>query len=150
MRCLLFMLKLSTLSCGLFLVLLTNLGCESGVKRVPAGGTVTLDGKPMTGGVLMFSPDVSKGNNYRVGCTGPISNGRFNLVTTGMDHRDNGSGAPPGWYKVTYFHPTEGENSDPSVPKVAAKYYSEETTPLTIELTDPPPPEGYKIELTSK
>ena len=37
-----------------------------------------------------------------------------------------------------------------AAPKVAAKYYQEDTTPLSIELTDPPPPEGYKIELTSK
>ena len=35
-------------------------------------------------------------------------------------------------------------------PKVAAKYYQEETTPLSIQLTDPPPAEGYTIELTSK
>jgi hypothetical protein len=145
-----FILKQSALIGSLWVLLGAATGCESGVKRVPAGGTVTLDGKPMTSGVLMFSPDLSKGNNLRVGCTGPISNGRFNLVTTGMDHRDNGSGAPPGWYKVTYFHPNEGENNDPSIPRVAAKYYSEETTPITIELTDPPPPEGYKIELTSK
>ena len=32
----------------------------------------------------------------------------------------------------------------------AAKYYQEPTTPLSIELTDPPPAEGYTIALTIK
>lgn len=130
---------------------LVAVGCESGIKRVPATGEVTLDGKPMNGGVLMFSPDPSKGNNARVGCTGAISNGRFNLVTSGVNKADTGGGAPVGWFKVTYFHPDEGSlKPGVSTPKVAARYHREETTPLSIELTDPPPEGGYKIELQSK
>ena len=126
-------------------------GCDSGIKRVPAAGTVTLDGQPLKEGVLLFSPDPSKGNNARVGCSGPISNGKFNLTTAGMSRADNGPGAPVGWFKVTYSHPNEGSLKDgAAVPKVAPRYAREETTPLLIELTDPPPAEGYKIELQSK
>jgi hypothetical protein len=64
-------------------------------------------------------------------------------------------GAPVGWFKVRYFNPNE-RGYDPNnkvkddAPKVADKYLSEETTPIQIELTDPPPEGGYKIELTSK
>ena len=140
--------------CALVAVLVGVAGC-SGVKRVPASGTVTLDGQPLNEGVLEFVPDPSKGNNLRVSCMGPISNGRFNLTTAGMDRADNGAGAPVGWFKVRYFNPNE-RGYDPTSkvkddsPKVANKYLSEETTPISIELTDPPPPEGYKIELTSK
>jgi hypothetical protein len=126
-------------------------GCESGVKRIPTSGEVTLDGKPFSGGVLMFSPDPAKGNTARVGCTGAVSNGKFNLVTAGMSKADTGSGAPTGWFKVTYMHPDEGSLKEgASVPKVADRFKREETTPISIELTDPPPPGGYKVELTSK
>jgi hypothetical protein len=140
--------------CVLVAVLIGVAGC-GGVKRVPAGGTVTLDGEPLKEGVLEFVPDVSKGNNLRVSCMGPISNGRFNLTTAGMDRADNGAGAPVGWFKVRYFNPNErGYDPNSKVkddsPRVANIYLSEETTPISIELTDPPPPEGYKIELTSK
>jgi hypothetical protein len=137
--------------CALLVALVSVAGC-GGIKRIPTSGTVTLDGQPMTEGVLQFIPDASKGNNLRVTCSGPISNGRWNLVTSGMERADTGSGAPVGWFKVIYTHPNEGSKAPgaSATPKVAAKYYREDTTPISIELTDPPPPEGYKIELTSK
>ena len=136
--------------CALLAALVGVAGC--GIKRIPTGGKVTLDGQPMTEGVLQFIPDVSKGNNLRVSCSGPISNGRWNLVTSGMERADTGTGAPVGWFKVIYTHPNEGSKAPgaSAAPKVAAKYYREDTTPLSIELTDPPPAEGYTIKLTSK
>jgi len=36
-------------------------GCYKPVKKVPAYGTVTLDGQPMNEGRLEFIPDLSKG-----------------------------------------------------------------------------------------
>src|SRR3954452_25536400 len=105
--------------CALLAALVGVAGC--GIKRIPTGGKVTLDGQPMTAGVLQFIPDASKGNNLRVSCSGPISDGRWNLVTSGMERRDTGTGAPAGWFKVIYTNPT-----------------------------DPPRAEGYTIELTSK
>ncbi len=136
--------------CALLAALVGVAGC--GIKRIPTSGKVTLDGQPMTEGVLQFIPDASKGNNLRVSCSGPISNGRWNLVTSGMERADTGPGAPVGWFKVVYTHPNEGSNAPGAspAPTVAAKYYREDTTPLLIELTDPPPAEGYTIELTSK
>jgi hypothetical protein len=128
-------------------------GC-GGIKRIPTTGTVTLDGQPLKEGVLQFIPDASKGNTMRVSCSGPISNGQWNLVTSGMERADTGTGAPVGWFKVIYTLPNEGSKAPGATgteaPKVAAKYRREDTTPLSIELTDPPPPEGYKIELQSK
>ena len=139
--------------CALLAVLIGAAGC-GGVKRIPTAGTVTLDGQPLAEGVLQFIPDVSKGNNLRLGCSGPISNGRWNLVTSGMERADTGTGAPIGWFKVVYVLPNEGSKapgaSGTAAPKVASKYRAEDTTPLSIELTDPPPAEGYKIELLSK
>ena len=136
--------------CALLAALVAAAGC--GIKRIPTSGKVNLDGQPMPEGVLKFIPDASKGNIYRVSCSGPISKGQWNLVTSGMARADTGTGAPVGWFKVIYTHPNEGSKAPgaSSAPKVAAKYYREDTTPLSIELTDPPPAEGYTIELTSK
>src|SRR5262249_40241974 len=83
-------------------------GGGGGIKRIPTSGKVTLDGQPLKEGVLQFIPDVSKGNNLRVSCSGPISNGRWNLVTSGMERANTGTGAPVGWFKVRYIHPNEG------------------------------------------
>jgi hypothetical protein len=139
------------IGCALLAALVGMAGC-GGIKRIPTNGKVNLDGQPMTQGILQFIPDASKGNSLRVGCSGPISNGRWNLVTTGVQRADTGTGAPVGWFKVTYTNPNEGSKAPgaTAAPKVAAKYYQEDTTPLLIELTDPPPAEGYTIELTSK
>ena len=136
--------------CALLAALVGVAGC--GIKRIPTSGKVTLDGQPMTEGVLQFIPDVSKGNNLRVSCSGPISNGQWNLVTSGVERADTGTGAPVGWFKVIYTHPNEGSKAPgaSAAPKVADKYYREETTPISIELTEPPPAGGYIIELTSK
>src|SRR6516162_5660222 len=136
--------------CALLAALVGVAGC--GIKRIATSGKVNLDGKPMPEGVLKFIPDTTKGNNVRVSCSGPISNGRWNLVTSGMERADTGTGAPVGWFKVIYTHPNEGSKAPgaSAAPKVAAKYSREDTTPLSVELTDPPPAEGYTIELTSK
>src|SRR6516162_2516534 len=133
--------------CALLAALVGVAGC--GIKRIPTSGKVTLDGQPMTEGVLQSIPDASKGNNLRVSCSGPISNGRWNLVTSGMERADTGTGAPVGWFKVIYTHPNEGSKAPgaSSAPKVAAKYYQENTTPLTIELTDPPPAPLYSLRM---
>src|SRR5262245_44987982 len=137
---------------GALLAALVGVAGCGGIRRIPTTGTVTLDGQPPTEGVLKFIPDASKGNSVRVSCSGPVSNGQWNLVTSGMERADTGSGAPVGWFKVIYTHPNEGSKAPgaAAAPKVAGKYYQEDTTPIRIELTDPPPAEGYKIELTSK
>jgi hypothetical protein len=81
--------------------LLLLAGCSKGPRRVAAGGTVTLDGKPLEGGILYFNPDESKGNTARVSCTSPIQDGRYELQTTGIRRSESGAGVPLGWYKVT-------------------------------------------------
>src|SRR5262249_25082040 len=62
-------------------------------ELVPVSGSVTLDGVPMTQGVISFAPDI--GNPVRVAPTAELnSSGQYELTTGGR------TGAPPGKYKV--------------------------------------------------
>jgi hypothetical protein len=120
-------------------------GCNRGLRRIPVSGTVTMDGKPMGRGVLMFHPDPAKGNTARAGCTGPISNGQYKLVTTAVTKDDTGPGAPLGWYKVTLLHDLPGMAEI----KVHPRFLSPQTTPIEIEIVENPAPGAYDIKLTT-
>jgi hypothetical protein len=122
------------------------MGCQRGLRRIPVSGNVTLDGKPLPGGVLVFNPDASKGNTARAACTGPVKDGRYTLVTSAVEKRDTGSGAPVGWYKVTLIADLPGT----PIIKVHPKYLQPETTPVAIEIVDNPQPGAYDVKLTTK
>ena len=121
-------------------------GCDSGVRRVPVSGAVTLDGQPLDRGVLLFHPDESRGNTARVSCTGPVSGGRYKLVTSGVTKSDTGEGAPLGWYKVTLLADMPGMAEI----KVHSKFLSPDTSPLAIEIVENPDPGKYDLQLTTK
>ncbi|HJZ57049.1 MAG TPA: hypothetical protein VKE74_18915 [Gemmataceae bacterium] len=80
----------------------------------------------------------------RISCTGPVGNGRYKLVTSGVTKDDTGSGAPLGWYKVTLLNDLPGMKEI----KVDPKYLSPETTPLAIETVDDPQPGAYDLKFT--
>jgi hypothetical protein len=122
-------------------------GC--GVKRVPVAGTATLDGQPINGGSLQFTPDAAKGNMARIVCTSPIRDGRYNLETSGVTRAESGAGVPPGWYKVTFFQQEESTKKHKVVPvDVHPKFRNVETTPLSVEVKDNPDPGAYDFKLT--
>jgi hypothetical protein len=116
------------------------------VKRIPVSGTVMLDGAPLQGGVLLFHPNEAKGNTNRISCTGPVSNGKYSLVTSGVTKNETGTGAPLGWYKVTLLNDLPGMKEI----QVNPKFMRPETTPLEIEITEDPPSGVYDLKLTSK
>jgi hypothetical protein len=76
----------------LALALVAGAGCESKGKPVKVEGTVTLDGKPLSGASVTFNP--VGGGRPSVGTTD--SSGHFQLTTF-----NTGDGALPGDYKVT-------------------------------------------------
>lgn len=133
---------LAAVLCALGLIPL--LGCgDGGPNRIPVSGTVTMDGKPVNGGVLSFSPDASKGNTARLSCIAPIKEGRYELNTLGVQRSETGSGAPLGWYKVIV------KTNLPGQPKIEVngKYRDPKKTPLSIEVVDNPEPGHYDITL---
>jgi len=72
------------------LAFLAAAGCSS--KPVTVDGEVTLDGKPVSGAMVVFHPD--KGGTQATGLTD--ANGVFHLTTF-----NTGDGALPGSYKVS-------------------------------------------------
>ena len=120
-------------------------GCSSGPKRVPVQGEVTLDGQPLSGGVLHFYPNPDRGNPHRVDCLSPVRAGKYNLLTTAVRDSETGEGAPLGWYKVYLY--TEVPDL---VIKIDPRFTDPARTPIEVEVVEKPEPGQYKIEFTSK
>ena len=128
---------------------LTSLvGC-GGVKRVPVSGTVTLDGQPVNGGYLEFTPDAAKGNTAKIVGFCPIKEGRYTLETKGVTRAESGAGVPPGWYKVTFrmLDETTKKRRVEAI-DVNDKFRSADKTPLAVEVKDKPEPGAYDIKFT--
>ncbi|MBA4065513.1 MAG: hypothetical protein C0501_17715 [Isosphaera sp.] len=89
------LVPVAALGLGATLVALPG-GCSRGPDAVPAAvrGTVTFQGRPLAGGLVVLSPDPDRGGSGKParGDVGP--DGRYEL-------RLNGEAAiPPGWYRV--------------------------------------------------
>lgn len=121
------------------------LGCGGGgVNTYPVKGVVVYkDGKPVSGGRIIFEP-ADKGNSHSA--IGEIQqDGKFELRT-----RNPGDGAATGKYKVAVMPPPiEGDFGDDGPPKqkvvIDPKYQNVNTSGL--EYTVEAKPNDYKIEL---
>ena len=133
--------------------LLLLFGCSTGPKRVPASGTIELDGRPLEAGILVFDPDVAKGNTARVSCTSPVHNGHFDVQTAGVERSDTGPGIPLGWYKVSIRANRPGvPPTFPGQPvlDIDAKYLNPDKTTLEIEIVENPAPGAYDLKVTKQ
>jgi hypothetical protein len=130
-------------------------GCDdSGVGRtLPVAGKVTVQGTPLTAKstVVLFKPDASRGNTSPHEPTGTVdADGNYTLKTKGK------KGAPPGWYKVVVTAHDESPPEHPKDPRhrpaarslVPAKYGTEKTSDLAVEVVEGPPPGAYDLKLT--
>jgi hypothetical protein len=155
--------------CGM-LVFLSGCGCSGGTDSwsktqpdtVPAGGVVTLDGKPLSGASVVFAP-VPPGKHSASGVTN--SSGAFSVRAF-----PSKTGAVPGTYKVCILKQSAdgaGAAADPKTfgedaahaeaspapvqfkSEVPTQYESPETSGLVVQI-----PGGgdsaLKIELKSK
>lgn len=132
-----------------------TLGCgdDSGVgPTFPVAGKVTLQDAPFTAKntIIMFKPDVSRGNSSPFTPTGTVDvDGNYTLKTK----RKNG--APPGWYKVVVTARDETPPEHPRTPKhrpvvkslLPARYGQDKTTDLSIEVVENPAPGAYDLKL---
>ena len=105
-------------------------GCSSnGPKLYPVKGKVTFaDGRPVQGGTIEFTSTAERSSSI-----GQIQqDGTFRLTTS-----EEGDGALAGRHKVIITQGFVPLNSTPAHfhgPRVPAKYFSYETSPLMVEV----------------
>lgn len=113
---------------------------------VPVVGQVTLDGRPLTSGQVVFHPDGARGNTSLDEPRGPIdAQGRYELSTVGQ------KGVVPGWYKVAVIATEPFDPQHPYVlPKslVPVRYNDPSASGLTREVTASAAPGAYDLKLT--
>src|SRR5262249_9210024 len=129
-------------------------GDDSGVgPTFPVSGKVTLQNVPLTAKstIVLFKPDASRGNTSPFEPAGTVdAAGNYTVKTKAKN------GAPPGWYKVMVTARDEAAPQHPSDPRhrpaakslVPAKYGSEKTTNLAIEVVANPAPGAYDLKLS--
>lgn len=87
---------------GMFVLFSTTVaGCNSGTKLVSVTGTITVDGAPADGAVILFHPEQSE--NKTVSSAVADSDGSFSPVT------DSEPGLPVGRYRLTIMWPDPAE-----------------------------------------
>jgi hypothetical protein len=116
--------------------------------RVPVVGKVTFkDGKPLHRGVVIFTPDGSKGNNSQHEPRGPIDElGNFKLSTTATLR-----GVRPGWYTVTIVaqEPYDESKSSWDPPWIISrKFGNRQTSGLTAEVIENANPGRYDFQVS--
>lgn len=127
---------------GCVLCLVSSVGCQAKKPweiAIPTSGTVTFDGKPISGAEVTFVPvgtDVP--NSVRPSAT-TKADGTFKLTTHAQD-----DGAPVGEYQVSIlWHPLVDTGSGPSRGgnKLPERYSRPETSKITATVK----PEGGAI-----
>jgi hypothetical protein len=118
---------------GLLLLSLTACTGDPVGPTVPVKGNVTVNGKPLKKGSVVYWPDEDKGNKLTVAPMGLIGeDGSYELNTKGKP------GAPVGAYKVTVQAQTEVDSTKPTSAKslVPDVYATQAKTPLKKEVTE--------------
>jgi hypothetical protein len=127
-------------------LLIALAGCDSSGlgKIVPVKGKITIDGKPLTKGSLVFKPDVAKGNTSTFEPSATIAaDGNYSLFTQEKE------GAPLGWHKVGVVA-QEASPNDPYSMKslVPPRYNDAESSGLSVEIVAAPAADAYDLKLT--
>jgi hypothetical protein len=127
-------------------VLLILVGCGSKEpslgKLVPVEGKVTLaTGNPLTLGSLSFVP-LDRDPNL----PGATSDGRINREGTYKLFTNNKPGAPLGKYRVVLVRGTDKKGWA----RVPRRYYSEEKSPLEVEVVEDKPEGGYDLKVQTR
>lgn len=130
-----------------FLVALIFLAGCSGERLEPVEGKVLVEGEPLAHGSFLLKPDAAKGNNSK------LDHEPAGLVESAGVYRiytNKRPGAPAGWYKVVVIGQEPIDPNNPYAPRKAfinAKYNSEQTTDVRIEVTPNAPAGAYDLNL---
>jgi hypothetical protein len=120
-------------------------GC-GGASRYPVEGRVLVKGAPLKGkeGHVLLKPDAAKGNTSTVPAMGVLErDGSFNALSNGQ------AGVRAGWYKVIVVAAEPGGNPNDDLRRaINARYETEASTPLAIEVVANPTPGSYDLKLS--
>jgi hypothetical protein len=121
-------------------------GCAKGPgeRLVPVSGMITVKGKPLEAGTVVFHPDAARGNAGTQEPRGTLAEGRYELTTGGR------KGAPPGWYKVAVFAlKPAGPEGGMRPPQWLAnpRYGDAATSGLAVEVVEDPAAGAYDRDL---
>jgi len=118
-------------------------GCAGGPKVVPVSGRVTMNGKPLTSGVVSYRPNKAKGNTFGGEPMGDINaQGEYTLQVMGKP------GAPLGAYKVVVnvTGPITEDNTKATTKSLINPTYANvDTTPLEVEVVAEPKQGAYDL-----
>lgn len=121
------------LAAGVRLACLILVGCQAAPVPevlVPVKGKVTVKGKPLTMGTIVFHPDRDKGNPSKLEPRGTIgSDGTYELES------NDEPGAPAGAYKVTIYAMKNEGSTKPPTWLAHQKFTDVKTSGLTAEVT---------------
>jgi hypothetical protein len=132
---------------SVILACLTLVGCQAAPVPevlVPVKGKVTVKGKPLGMGTIVFHPDREKGNTSKQEPRGTISSdGTYEL-----DSSDD-AGAPPGAYKVTIYAMKNEGSTKPPTWLAHQKFTDVKTSGLTAEVTAEAASKSFDFDVTA-
>jgi hypothetical protein len=117
--------------CLVLLILVSFLtsGCEDGANQPTAIviGHVYYKNRPLTSGIIVFSPDAERGCKGELATADIQPDGSYSLKT------NNRQGAPIGWHRITIL---SLDDRSPGAVKslIPSKYRDVETTDLVFEV----------------
>lgn len=106
-------------------------GCSSSAPAGPAAvrGTVTFQGRPLSGGLVVFTPDRQRG------ATGTPARGEIGPDGTFRLEHAGGHGIPPGWYRVAIAAAPSAGPTEPGRPGFPPQLRRPDTSGLVREVT---------------
>ncbi len=92
--------------------MITSGGCGRTQPAAPAAvrGSVTFQGRPLAGGVIVFAPDREKGNAGRAASAAIGEDGWYRLAP-------DAAALAPGWYRVAIAEPPTGFGEEVGLPR---------------------------------
>ena len=117
---------------GVVLAALAVFGCGQDDERTPVHGRVFYRGQPLSGGTIVFTPDLERGGRGPLACGEIDAEGRYSLRT------GDKLGAVSGWHRVTIAPPSlavaPGQPIPPPSIDLPRKYRDPEQSGLLREV----------------
>ena len=139
-------MTIRSLAVGLFCIV--TIGCgrnrnEGAIEACNAGGSVTLDGKPLASGMVTFNPTIPESAGGHPGIASIDPSGKYQL---GNAEHGRAKLLRPGEYIVTVVAMEIDRSKGPPVPKLAVpeRYADFAESPLRVTLS----PGDNAVDLT--